>query len=42
MFLMGGQTDIKDLYIAPTLIDNVSPDDAGDARRNFWTYFTDY
>lgn len=24
--LMGGQTDIKDLYIAPTLLDNVSPD----------------
>jgi aldehyde dehydrogenase (NAD+) len=23
---MGGQTDIKDLYIAPTLLDNVSPD----------------
>ena len=24
--IMGGQTDIKDLYIAPTLLDNVSPD----------------
>jgi aldehyde dehydrogenase (NAD+) len=25
--LMGGQTDIKDLYIAPTLIDGVHPED---------------
>lgn len=25
--LMGGQTDINDLYIAPTLIDGISPDD---------------
>lgn len=25
--LMGGQTDINDLYIAPTLIDGITPDD---------------
>ncbi|HNE51328.1 MAG TPA: aldehyde dehydrogenase [Chitinophagales bacterium] len=25
--LLGGQTDISNLYIAPTLLDNVSPDD---------------
>ena len=25
--VMGGDTDINDLYIAPTLIDGVSPDD---------------